>query len=466
MVGGLAVAAVLPAPAQQAPAPNKLPAVLPAIAQQAPAPNKLPAVLPVKAEEISVPSKLPATLPVKAQGEPATEKLPAPLSARVLTLGDCLAIASQRQPALAAYRASLAAARTGQKALDETSSIAIIIAPDLPVRRKQACIGVEIAYAQLNQAELDIAYAVTRLYYTIVYAREQQKVADDLSSQFKFYRDEVSAAIKKPKAPKEWTDTTVYKLSVYHGLAQSRLEEAKQGELRALAALREALGLCDKIDVADSTLPQPEVDVGLCDVVNMARTMRGEAIQANKAVEVFSLEIDAQGRHMCPGKVDTFAAGADIHANPVPQGSTGAEYKPAAVGPEMPVKLVGSRTLRMERAKDFSGRASAVAEKTENLVALEAEDTYHRWREAKDKVTTLRDAEDAGRKLAENTRKDFRGQQAVKIDDVLTSEVVAGQARSTYNEALLNQAIALSALERVTGGGFHAGLVAPVMKAK
>src|SRR5262249_31999177 len=111
---------------------------------------------------------------------------------------------------------------------------------------------------------------------------------------------------------------------------------------------------------------------------------------------------------------------------------------------------------------DLSGRAAAVAEKAENLVALEAEDTYLRWLQAADKVKVLRRADESARRLAENTREAFRGGQKVTVEGVLTNEAVGAQARSSYNEALLHQLITLSALERVSGGGFCAGLAKPI----
>jgi hypothetical protein len=47
----------------------------------------------------------------------------------------------------------------------------------------------------------------------------------------------------------------------------------------------------------------------------------------------------------------------------------------------------------------------------------------------------------------------------VKVEDVVTSRVLASQARSEYNEFLFKQIIALADLERATAGGFNAGLV-------
>jgi outer membrane protein TolC len=69
------------------------------------------------------------------------------------------------------------------------------------------------------------------------------------------------------------------------------------------------------------------------------------------------------------------------------------------------------------------------------------------------------EAAEAGERLARNSRDDFRAGQKVKLDDVLTNEVLAGQARGSLNEARYQYALALATLERATGGAFCSGLV-------
>src|SRR5436190_2095795 len=50
-----------------------------------------------------------------------------------MTLQQCLDIAFERQPSLAAARASLASAQSGQQALNNLGLLARVAAPDLPV---------------------------------------------------------------------------------------------------------------------------------------------------------------------------------------------------------------------------------------------------------------------------------------------------------------------------------------------
>ena len=196
-----------------------------------------------------------------------------------------------------------------------------------------------------------------------------------------------------------------------------------------------------------------------------ALARRGEIVQALTASEVTRLEIDAQSKSHMP-TVRTFAAVADIHARPIPQGVQNTEYRPGAVGLDMPSTLVGHRSLRVERARDFSARADAVVDKTRNLITLEAEDGYLKWAEATRKVAQTREAAEAGTRLAKHTREDFRSGQKVKIEDLLTNEVIVGQARAAYNEARFQLLLALAATLLALGtlGAADVGDAAPTFE--
>jgi outer membrane protein TolC len=178
------------------------------------------------------------------------------------------------------------------------------------------------------------------------------------------------------------------------------------------------------------------------------------------ASDVTCLEVKAQSKKLFNPRVSTFAAGSDIHAKPVPQGEANTDYRPGAIGPEMPVLLVGSRLCREQRARDFYGRSVAVVDKTRALIELEAEDAFLKWQEANRKVALYQEATTKGRKLADDTRNDFATGQRVKPEDVLTNEVIASQAQASYNEIRFHLILVLAALERITGGGFCAGLTA------
>jgi hypothetical protein len=292
-----------------------------------------------------------------------------------LRLADCLAISEERQPSLVVGRARLAAAESSLAALDTLGIAVSVVRHDLPIRRQQARLGVEIIQADLHRLEVENRYVVTRAYLSVLYARAQQAVVTDLVDDLSFLRERIKVSVTKRDRP-EWTQATVDLVTLYVRRTEARKAEADRGLNLALAALREAMGLppLSCIRVADEPIPQPRVRVCHEEIVAAALSRRGEVITSNVAVEVVELEADAQARRRTRGLVHTFAAGADLHARHVPQPIYGEEFRPGGIPLAMPVTLVGSRDGRAETAWEYGVQAAAVAEKTRNLAALEAEE--------------------------------------------------------------------------------------------
>jgi outer membrane protein TolC len=389
-------------------------------------------------------------------GEPPALVKPAADQVLSLNLAECLHMALERQPALAAHRASLAAAEAGSRGLNDLH-IPTFLARELPIRRKQASLGVVVASAGLDQGERETIYAVTRTYHSEIFATEQLKLAKQIVDRFKAIKGAAEAQVKG--GSRDVTSSSVDKIVVYQRLAELRVKEAERGIRRATAGLHEAIGLDPQccLCVAGNGFPGFNAP-GCCDdIIALALARRGEMVQATTIAQVTCLEIDAQGTS-CKPNFHTFASAVDLHARSIPQGISNSEYRPGALGPEMPTSLAGSKSARMERARALSARADAVVEKTRNLIALEAEDAYIKWEESNNKMQTVREAAEKAEKLAKETADDFVGQQAVKIDEVLANQVLWGQAQALYNEAQYQRILALAALERVSGGGFCAGL--------
>src|SRR5688572_21835537 len=76
-----------------------------------------------------------ATVPAVAQEQ-------APVK---MTLPDLINLGIDRQPALAAARASLAASQSGYNGVSSLGLGARLLSRDIPVREQQACIGISIA---------------------------------------------------------------------------------------------------------------------------------------------------------------------------------------------------------------------------------------------------------------------------------------------------------------------------------
>jgi outer membrane protein TolC len=373
-----------------------------------------------------------------------------------LNLAECIQLALERQPRIAAERSSLAAAVDGLRALENLQAPALL-APDLPIRRKQAALGVTAATAGLEQAERDAVYAVTRTFFTARYAHEQERIAKTVVDRLTATHDSAKRALDE--GAKDVVAADVSRSLVYLRLAEVKQIQASQGVKRALVALREAIGLgCDVVlEVPPGPLPETTVQPPREKVVALALAYRGELIRAGVFVDLTCLESKAQGtsNHR---KMETFAAGGDIHAVPVPPGVHNDEYRPGGLPPEMPTLLVGQTADRVKRALDFNARAVAVSETATNLVILEAEDAFLRWEQATLQIAKAREAADTGDKMADDLNKEFTAGLRVKVEEVINARVLASQARAQLNEFLYRQILALADLERITGGGFCAHL--------
>lgn len=409
-----------------------------------------------------VPLSIPAaeTLPAPAPAKPAA----APASAEVVVdLAACRRLALEKQPALGAYRASLAAAHTKVAALHNLGRIASLVRHDLCVRQRQAALGVVAAEARLHQAEVETLYAVTRLYWTAVFALGQLELAEDTLSQKKDQPDSLhyrKAELEKFRKKRQNDD--VWLKSQFDTLiatAEGKREEARQGVQRALAALREAIGLppgCS-LTLKDKELPAPTGELTREQALALALARRGEIGQAGIAAEVVELEVCAQ--ELVGGvKAETFASGSDLHAQALPTGSFGEDYRPAAVGIEMPATLVGPRCLRVEQAQHLHQRALAVLAKTRGLVTLETEDAYLRWQEIQARVVAQQKAyATAGKALADlylALEDETLDASKATISDALNYLLVRVVLRAQKDRARLDLVLALAALERITAGGF------------
>jgi outer membrane protein TolC len=415
---------------------------------------------------------LPGLLAVGADwAAPASEKLPVPAApavpallapaapeVQVLDLTACKAMALARQPAVAAARASFDAAVARQHAL-LALKVPTFIVRDLPTRREQAAVGVSIAQAEVQRAELDALYAVTFSYLSAKYAVEQRMLLDDTLKRLKGLSEGVKTGLESEKTNIRAEDLP--RVDAYTLLAQSRREEAVLGEQRALSALREALGadaVCPLLIVGGG---QFRVRPSVCKEVVVAEALarRPEIAQASLLTQIHGLEVDAQhlARRLFP-VVSTFADGGDLHSRPLPAGSYGENYSPAAVGPEMPANLTGKRHDRVEIARIYSDRSASVLDKTRNLIRLETEQAYLRYVEASLRLPQLEQATKKAQEVFEATDKAFtKGERSITAKDWLSAGSLVTELRSEVNRARYQLLVSLARLERATAGCFRAG---------
>src|SRR5262245_52224503 len=112
---------------------------------------------------LTLPLALVLEAPAQAPETPAGSKEVAAAPAAALSLSDCIRVALEQQPTLTANRATLESAEAARHGLYRLPSIPLLpSAKELPIRRKQADVGVGIAHAVLTQSEQETVYAVVR----------------------------------------------------------------------------------------------------------------------------------------------------------------------------------------------------------------------------------------------------------------------------------------------------------------
>jgi outer membrane protein TolC len=381
----------------------------------------------------------------------------------LLTIQACRQIALENQPTIAATRAALKASLDRLHAL-EGLRVPNCLARDLPLRRKQAALGVTIAQAGIVQAESETLHGISAGYLGALYAAQQLRLTEDPERGIRRRLKDLQTLVNDLVSRKQRRDVT---LPEHRDLVRSflqtldgRVQEAEQGKLRALAALREAMGVGPDyvIMLPDRDLPCPRVQPPLLnELVALALARRGEMIQAAAFADVVCLEIEAQATS-CRPSMRTFASGSDIHAKPVPSGDLGGvNFRPSIVGPDMPPFLNGSRDARVQQARDYYERAQALTAKTRNLITLEVEDLYRRWVDKSERASHLEKAYREARTFSERMKEIFNREERgsyPNVDEVLNAGLITTRLQLEWKEAHYQALLALAALERATAGGF------------
>jgi outer membrane protein TolC len=418
----------------------------------------------VHGERVKLQNPLPAPAPVNGQknGDKNGDKNGNGETGPEMSLGECIAIALERQPSLKAVKDSTAATEAGYRALTNFGTVGTIISPDLEIRKQQAKRGLMATSAEYQKLHNEVVQDATRLYYTAVYAKQQKELADYAVLRMQLLVDVGQRLLDTEKDPKNLEGFTTLKLQLMkNGLLEARKLRATAmiGRQKALAGLREVMGVDGRtfpFQIKDDAMPlmKQGVELKMDRVVELALERRPELVLAAAGVDAFRLEVYAQGRIPFRRVVPTLASGADIHAKDIPQTiRTATEYRPGAILPEMPTQLVGSKYDRVCRAMAFAQKAEAVYEKARNLIIVEAESTFLDFELASEKLTYAKQQFEISKDVQQRV---VSQQDSTKAkDQLLLAEVEAAKAQSSYLQAVQEYLLALAALERVTAGGIR-----------
>jgi outer membrane protein TolC len=371
------------------------------------------------------------------------------------TLGMCLAIGQERQPTIVAAAASLAAAERGYLALIGLRPITEILSPDLPVRKLQSQRGLAAGCAEVLKVRQENTSDICRLYFTYVYATQQEQTAaeivEQLDSFYEIARQFLKLGLDDPKA--KVNEFSLGEIDAVISEVRELREEASTGRKTAYYALKEAMGVPPEYELtlADKELPVMGGTIDQDTVVNLVVARRAELVQSAVLVDVTRLEVSAQQKLSRRIRANTFASGTDLHARTIPVAVRNGEYRPGAISPEMPTEIVGSVEDRVARMTQHLRVHEAAYEKAVGLVKLEAINAFLKWEQATRRVKDTFEAHERAQALVEKAR--AAAQTKMEPELLVRTESLASKAQARYVTAVKDQIFALVALERVTAGG-------------
>lgn len=382
---------------------------------------------------------------------------------KYLTMPECLEFMKANHPRIKAAEASLRGAHAGLNGLEKLPLYARL-SPDLKYRKQQSMIGIEVTNAALQQQIRDTSYGVAHCYYLAIYANKQKELTREIIQVLEKNIAALEAKLKVLKSPND--EKHLQQLQLGLAEAKDKNSLAVTGLERALSALLEEMGGRNKTGLVlpkDTELPKFKL-LNLFDpdfineISEKAVDARLEAIKSARAVDITSLEVQAQNGAKLAPKYRTFASGSDLHYIPIGVQSRGEDFSPEQITIEMPPTLVGKRPYRVQSAQAFMDRAIQVNDTTRKLIRLEVRNGFQHLKETHLRYVELKKIQPALKQTLDNL--------ANKPLKFLSEEEAHSFERASRMLANLNQTELMSIdivvdLERSTNGIFSLGFTCP-----
>ena len=102
-------------------------------------------------------------------------------------------------------------------------TVGTLLSPDLDIRKQQARRGLAGSSGEYQKVHNELVQDVTRLYYSAVYARQQQAIADDVVDELVELEKLIKNILEESKQPEDLGGLTPGKLmTVQMGIRETR----------------------------------------------------------------------------------------------------------------------------------------------------------------------------------------------------------------------------------------------------
>lgn len=313
---------------------------------------------------------------------------------------------------------------------------------------KQAKAGIGASKSELTKVRHDVKMEIIERYQQIILAKDGLKLGYETEQKFSTLRDLIkrlynAGAEKVMKIDYLEADAML-------GLVKAKVYEVEKGLALAKAALRQSMGLDDKveIDIIDDTLTYEFVDANLQESLQKALQNRPEFQKLEfgitaKVNEIKATKADNRPKVVVDSAFDVTVDNKDyLEPDPV-------DFRLSVIA-EVPL-FDGLRTrARVNQRKHELNKLHEIKKELTNGVTLEVINAYLTLEESRKKLVATEEATASAVENQSLARKSFE-MELIEAKKVIDAQVLEAEVKAQRLLSIFNYNVAKAKLKKVVG---------------
>lgn len=324
-------------------------------------------------------------------------------------------------------------------------------------RMKAATHGIEVDRAKKDQKANEITLKVKEYYYGLLLAREMKELVAEVGEALDKAREKAAKLLDKGSPNVDALD--IYKLDAFSGEVRKYTEEARKGELLALAALRAQTGLPrdTRLDIATDRLTPDETLAGggLASFQDTAKARRPEYRQLKDGITAREALVKAAKADYYPdiflgGYLSAaYAPGRDRVTNPWVPDEFNHLWAGFALGARWKIDF-GITSAKVAQEQAQYNRLLSTSDYAAANIPLQIEKSWLELQEAEKSITANRDAYSNAKKWTVSAIANFdMGIGPAK--EIFESLQNYARMRAAYFQSVYNQKMSRANLAYAVG---------------